>query len=321
MQKFDFVKNLEKIAENLFSQEILNHFNNAINQPKSAYAFGQLNPILFSSKSRYDQLIIDKDIFEILKNLNSEEIYSESNLSSLTRYFSNQEIRSIFTIQPCLAFYKFHLTIISTLKISKDLLLKESYSESNEQSLDNGILIFEVVNENDSQDIELYIKILSLLNELASLVDKIYNSGMETENDETDEAESEEEKNVEIILLDSGSNSNIGLKTGIETAKSLFLIFKEIWDFVISHKQYKSKQKNDTLLESLTIRKEIMDKLEQGVISELEAKEYTHIVKTRAEDLIGLKVLPKELIKKNHEINNHKLLEEFKELRLLNQKK
>lgn len=320
MQKFDFVKNLEKIAENLFSQEILKHFDNAINQPQSNYAFGHLNPILFSSKSRYDQLKTDKDIFEILRNLNSVEIYSESNLSSLTNYFSNQQIKSIFTIKQCLAFYKFHLSIVSTLSISKNLLLKESYSESNEQSLENGILIFEVVIEEDSKNINLYIKILSLLNELGTLVDKIYNSGTEEENTETEEEE-ENKNSVEIILLDSGSNSNIGLKTGIETAKSLFLIFKEIWDFVISHKQYKSNQKNNTLLESLTIRKEILTKLEEGVITEQEAKEYTHIVKTRAEDLIGLKVLPKELIQKNHEINNNKLLEEFKELRLLNQKK
>jgi hypothetical protein len=313
MQKFDFVKNLEKISENLFSQEILVHFESAINQPTANYAFGNLKPILFTSKSRYDQLIRDNDIVEILKELDSEEIYSETNLSELIGYLSPNQIGNLFKIKQCLAFYKFHLTITSVLKISKDLLLKSSYSESNEQSLQNGILIFEVINEKESKNIELYIKILSLLNELATLVDKISESEEETDN------EKEDEHPVEIILLDSGSNSNIGLKTGIETAKSLFLIFKEIWDFVISHKQYKSKQGNDALLESLTIRKEILTKLEEGVITEKEAQEYTHIIKTRAEDLIGMKVLPKELIQKNHEIDNKKLLNEFKELRLLNQ--
>jgi hypothetical protein len=316
MQKFDFVKNLEKISENLFSQEVLTHFENAINQPGSNYQFGNLRPTLFSSKSRYDQLIKDPDIFEILKKLDSDEIYSEANLSLLTGYLSTQQIGNIFMIKQCLAFYKFHLTIISTLNISKDLLLKSSYSESNEQTLQNGIIIFEIVIEEDSKDIDLYIKVLSLLNELASFVDKVSDSGVNS-----DIEEGEDKNNVEIILLDSGSNSNIGLKTGIETAKSLFLIFKEIWDFVVSHKQYQSKQKNDTLLESLTIRKAILTKLEEGVITENEAKEYTHIIKTRAEDLIGLKVLPKELIQKSHEIDNKKLLDEFKELRLLNQKK
>lgn len=214
-----------------------------------------------------------------------------------------------------MAFYKFHLTIISTLKISKDLLLKSSYSESNKQSLDNGIVLFEVVIEEDSKDIGLYIKIFTLLRDIALKVHTLNNLDTEQAN-----TEQEEENPVEIILLDSGSSSNIGLKTGSETAKSLFLIFKEIWDFVISHKQYKTKQNNEALLESLSIRKEIMDKLDEGVITEQEAKEYTHIIKTRAEDLIGLKVIPKELIQKNHELNNKKLLEEFKELRLLNQK-
>lgn len=314
MQKFDFVKNLEKISENLFSQEVLQHFTTALNQPNSNYSFGNLKPTLFSSKSRYDQLIKDPDIYEILKNLDSDEIYSESNLSALTGYLSTQQIGNLFKIKQCLAFYKFHLTVISTLKISKDLLLKSSYSESNEQSLDNGILIFEVVIEEESKDISLYIKIFTLLRDIALQV-----HNLNTEQNENEVLE-DEENPVEVILLDSGSSSNIGLKTGIETAKSLFLIFKEIWDFVISHKQYKSKQKNEALLESLSIRKEIMDKLEEGVITEQEAKEYTHIIKTRAEDLIGLKVIPKELIQKNHELNNKKLLEEFKELRLLNQK-
>jgi len=305
MQKFDFVKNLEKISENLFSQEVLKHFETAINQPGTNYAFGQLKPTLFSSKSRYDQLIKDLDVYEILKNLDSDEIYSESNLSSLTGYLSTQQIGNIFRIKQCLAFYKFHLTIISTLKISKDLLLKSSYSESNEQSLENGIVIFEVVIEEESKDISLYIKIFTLLRDIALQVHNLNNSA-------TEQTEEDDDENpVDIILLDSGSSSNIGLKTGIETAKSLF---------VVSHKQYKTKQKNEALLESLSIRKEIMDKLEEGVITDKEAQEYTHIIKTRAEDLIGLKVMPKELIQKNHELNNKKLLEEFKELRLLNQK-
>lgn len=96
MQKFDFVKNLEKISENLFSQEVLQHFDAALNQPGSNYSFGNLRPTLFSSKSRYDQLIKDPSVYEILKNLDSDEIYSESNLSPLTGYLSTQSIGNLF---------------------------------------------------------------------------------------------------------------------------------------------------------------------------------------------------------------------------------
>lgn len=313
MQKFDFVKNLEKISENLFSQEINKHFDSSIKEPRNDYNFEKLKPILFNSKSKYDQLIEDDGIFDILKNLNSEKIYSVENLSNLTNYFHSTQISKILLRDKCLEFYKFHLTIISTLQISKNLLLKNSYSDSNEQTLENGIIIFEIVIGEELENIQLYIKVLSLLKELTSLVDKISNINTE----ETDDLENE--KPVDIVLLDSGSSSNIGLKTGIDTAKSLFLIFKEIWDFTLSYKQYKSTQNSNALLESLTIRKEILTKLEEGVITDKEAQEYTHIIKTRAEDLIGLKVLPKELVQENHKISNVKLLNEFKELRLLNQ--
>lgn len=311
MQKFDFVKNLETICEELFSEEILKHFGGAIDQPATSYPFGNLKPTLFKSKSNYDQLIKDDDKFEILEGLNASSVYSENNLSALTGYLSSQQIKNIFTVKQCLEFFQFHLAIKSTLKLTKKLLLKEIYSESNEQNLQNGVIIFEAIIEEDSENIELYIKILSLLKEIANIVDKI------EEKNQENNSERESVEDVEVILLDSGSNLNIGLKTGVETAKSLFLIFKEIWDFIISHKYYQTKKRGEALLESLTIRKEILQKVEEGVISEAEAKEYIHIIKTRAEDLIGLKVLPKEIVKETKEINSKKVLEEYKELRLL----
>ena len=42
----------------------------------------------------------------------------------------------------------------------------------------------------------------------------------------------DEEEDTEIILLDSGSDTNVGIQASVETAKSLFLIFKEVWDLI-----------------------------------------------------------------------------------------
>ncbi len=149
---------------------------------------------------------------------------------------------------------------------------------------------------------ETYIKIFQALEQLVNTISKI-----------VDDVESKSE----IILLDSGSDSNIGIKTGIETAKSLFLIFKEVWEFVISRKLYKEKQNNQALLDSLSIRSTINEKIKDGTISEEEGKEYVHLIKTRTDDLIGLNVLPKQIAMGTNYVDNKKILSSLEGQRLI----
>ena len=85
----------------------------------------------------------------------------------------------------------------------------------------NGVIFFQILIDGEGLETEQYIKIFTTLNELIKTIGKIVD---------------EKEEKSEIILLDSGSDSNIGVKSGIETAKALFLIFKEVWDFIISFK-------------------------------------------------------------------------------------
>jgi hypothetical protein len=147
-----------------------------------------------------------------------------------------------------------------------------------------------------------YIKIFTAINELTETISKIVN---------------EEEQKSEIILLDSGSDSNIGIKSGVETAKSLFLIFKEVWDYITNFQYYKHKQKNQALLESLSIRTEILQKVNEKILTEEEGKEYLHMIKTRTDDLIGMKVLPKKILVDSTKIENKKLLAEFEGIKML----
>jgi len=302
MQKIDFVTNLETIVEKLQSANILKHFTNGFANPGQVYAYNQINSLLFLSKSNYDQIKNDEKYSAILNSIGAQQIYTEQNLAHLTTLLISQTASGIITRETALALFNFHNTLVSTLNLSKNVLISKSLNTNFQDSINNGIVIFQIVIESEGLFTEKYIKILNAFQELIETISKI---------------EGEFEQKSEIILLDSGSDTNIGIKSGIETAKSLFLIFKEIWDFIISYRQYKQSQKGKALLESLTIRAEILKKVEEGVISEAEGVKYTHMIKTRTDELIGLKVLPKQIVMDSNLVENKKMLSEFEGMKML----
>ena len=292
MQKLDFVKKLEIIVDELQSNEIAEKFIKGFTQP-GGYGYSEIKAPIFISKSNYDKLNKDAKYSEILNSLNGDELYSVQNLSNLTTILQQTNATSVVGSVIAVTFFNFHNSLMNTLKITKDILLNETLEKSNETNLNEGVLIFQIVIENEGLSTEKYIKIFTALEELVSTLGKI---------------EKDDEIKSEIILLDSGSDTNLGVRTTIETAKSLFLIFKEIWDFIINYKYYNTQQKNNALLESLTIRTEIQKKIDEKILTEDEGKEYLHLIKTRTDDLIGLKVLPKQIVIETNQIENKKLL-------------
>lgn len=302
MQKIDFVKNLETIVDKLKSTDILNQFEAGFKQPGQPFNYGTINPLLFLSKSNYDQIKDDPRYSEILKTLNAQSIYTENNLSNLTTILRAVNAQNIIVAANAIALYNFHNTLIKTSALSKNILQSKSITENLSNEVDNGVVIFQILIEGEGLETGQYIKIFTAINELIETISKIVN---------------EQDQKSEIILLDSGSDSNVGVKSGIETAKSLFLIFKEVWDFVTSFQFYKQKQKNQALLESLTIRTEIQKKIDEGILTKEEGKAYLHMIKTRTDDLIGMKVLPKQIVMDTNQIENKKLLAEFEGMKML----
>lgn len=302
MQKLDFVKNIEIIVESLKSEAILLHFKTGFAVPNQGFNYDYIIPQLFSSKSNYERIKNDEGISKILTFFNCEEMFSEENLTKLTRSLTPSNASTIISYANNVKLYNFHNSLLKTYNLSKELLLNDLLNEPYEESLEEGVNIFQIVIEEEALETYKYIKILTSLTELIDAINKI---------------KKDEISLSEIILLDSGSDTNIGIKTGIETAKSLFLIFKEVWDFATNHKQYKNEQNNKALLESLSIRTEIFKKVEEGIISESEGTEYVHLIKTRTDDLIGMKVMPKLIVIENNKIENKKLLKEMQGIRLL----
>lgn len=302
MQKIDFVKNVETIVEKLKSADILKQFDDGFKQPGQAFNYGNINPLLFISKSNYDQIKNDDRYSEILSSLEAQSIYQETNLSQLTTILRNVKAEHVITAPNAVTLYNFHNTLIKTFTLSKNILQSSSITDSLDNEIDNGVVVFQIIIESEGLETEQYIKIFTAINQLIEIISKIVN---------------EQDQKSEIILLDSGSDTNVGVKSGIETAKSLFLIFKEVWDFITSFKFYKQKQKNQALLDSLTIRTEIQKKVEEGILTNEEGLEYMHMIKTRTDDLIGMKVLPKQIVIESNHIENKKLLAEFEGLKML----
>lgn len=301
MQKFDYVKSLKEIVKQLFSEQIVDFYNSAMKiTPNGQYNnadFRELLPILFQSKGNYVDLQRNKGYENILIKVLANNIYSDENLAILAQKLSSDLTYEILKRKECVELYCFHNSLLMMLHSSESLLLSESLNDSFEDSIKNGILIFQTVIENDFLSSEDYIKIFVALQELTNIVGKII-YGKETE-----------KYNTEIILLDSGSDTNIGIKTKAEIAKAIFDLFKEIWDYITSFKFNRQDRKNKELLDSLAIRAEIKKKVEEGVISSEEAKEYEFYIKSRTDKLIGLKTLPKQIVIQNYNQPNRDLLE------------
>ncbi|GAC1308962.1 MAG: hypothetical protein NVSMB24_23550 [Mucilaginibacter sp.] len=304
MQKIDFVKNLEVIVEKLQSEKIIALFDNGFRIPNNPYSFELINPLLFQSKSNFDQIKNNVQMSQILIGLNAEELYSESNLAQLTTILRPTPAAHIVIHAIPVSFYSFHKSLLLTAKLAKEVLLSEILNEGFDETLNRGILIFQVVIDNEGLETERYIKIFSALNELVETISKVV----------------EETEKSEVVLLDSGSDTNVGIKAGVETAKSLFLVFKEIWDYIVSFRHYRQNVDNKSLLDSLSIREEIQKKVSAGIISEAEGKEYSHMIKSRTDELIGMKVMPKQIVIESTEIQNKKLLSDFEGYKMLGQR-
>ncbi|WP_338767097.1 hypothetical protein WAF17_05125 [Bernardetia sp. ABR2-2B] len=306
MQKLDFVKNLEIIVSNLESSAIISYFQAGGKAKGANYDFSPINLHLFRSKSNYDNISNNVELNEILDALEASTLYNESNLSQLTTIFRNTQFHNLVANPLAFSFYNFHNTLLSMLKLAKKVLLTSLLEKNYDDYIEEGIIVFQTVIDTDGLKTETYAKIFTALADLVEVL-SILNG--------------EQEQESKIILLDSGSNTNTAIKTGIETAKSLFSIFKEVWDFTVNHKYYKASQTNKVILESLTTREEINKKVANGTITEDEAKQYQHLIKTRTNELIKLKTLPKQIVVENNQIENRKLLKEFDSTKTLTEGK
>lgn len=300
MQKLDFTENLKILTTSLNSYEIVDYIDKL--PAAGVINTHQLTPIIIESKSNYDKIGFEDKRWEILQALDSDEIYNDKKIAALINSFVSITVQSqskvqLFLRPELLSLYNFHRSLISTLKLGEEVLLRNNLLDFD----DNGTIIFRVLAD-EELTLTKYSRILNLLKDLIEIIQKI-----------------DGEENIEprLTLLDSGSDTNLGIKTTVETAKSLFQIFKEVWDWVLNRKFYNSKLRNAGLLDNLNVLVAIKNAQDTGAIDENTAKIYKETVIRRTEDLLELNVIPKDLIDTSTRENSRKLLSEYTEIRLL----
>ena len=195
MQKIEFLHFIDEITTRLKSNEIVGYFKQGFAQPNTAYDYSVIRPLLFKSKSQFDQIMIDENKSKFLKKISGISIYSEQNMATLSAELQHTGAKSILTNITSTQFYSFHSSLIDLKNISKELLSNELINNNYEENINLGIIIFQVQIETEGLETSKYIKILSALDDLVKVIEK---------------AMKIVESSSEIVLLDSGSNTNIG---------------------------------------------------------------------------------------------------------------
>ncbi|MBI3586191.1 MAG: hypothetical protein HY088_03570 [Ignavibacteriales bacterium] len=307
MQKLDFTLNIQVIKEGLRSSEFVEKFDKALLQNIDPYNGTVLTAILVQSKSNYDQLVQKEHLRKIFEQLGALPIYETGNFSQILDIaLSKKSSYQILYNKPFGDFYSMQSAILRIAKLAENLFFEES-TQGVTENIDLGYLVFQVsVNEGGLSIVD-YGKIFEKLRELIEAISKALDPTRTLEE-------------PKLLLLDSGSNTNLGIKTTAEVAHSLAIIFKEIWDWIINKEHYKNKLFNDSLMSNLEVMKVIKQHEKEGTLNADEAKTLVHTIKTRTNDLLELNVLPKKIADENYQVKPSDLLLEYKEIKKLNPK-
>lgn len=307
MQKLEYTNAINSLAVQLSSSKIVQFFNDKTAQ--SPIETSGLSRLIVESKSNFDR-IIEKNGEELIvaKSINAENLYDPVFIGQLINHVVLNNKRSkaqLFALGHTLAFYSFHSTL-ETMRISTNSVLFANNGLT-ELSKDD-ILIFRILSNDGNISIAHLISISKTLKELLELIQKI----VEPEGRKQD---------IEIILLDSGSDSNLGVKYSAKAVSSTFQLLKSIWEWIVARKFYKNKLRKADILGDLEVLNKIEESRQNKALTDDEAKGYKELILRRSQELIDLKVIPKELTKMQTEDANYQLIGEFTETRLIESQK
>jgi len=304
MQKLDFTYQLETISKLLRSADVVRFMNEIMEKNTNPFHGVGITSILLESKSNYDSLAKEESFKSILGILNSAEAYETQRFSEMiNEVHSRKSTFEIFYRSLFSSFYAFHSGIMKMNEISRKAFFDDTPAKR-EDDLETGYIILEILTD-QPLDLDGYLKVLDLLRDLVEALSKSI-------------FPQDTPSSPKILLLDSGSSTNLGIQTGIETAKSLFLMFKEVWDWIVNKKFYEQHQENQALLENLAVIRQIKEHQEAGYLTDDEGKELTHKIKTRVFDLVDLNVLPKTITKEKFESSHKDILLNYREIKKLN---
>lgn len=302
MQRIDFVKAFTDLTVLLRSTAILRVLEPGFTGNQKGPDYAEIVNVFFESKEGYYNAVKDPVKLKILEAFGAIPLYENKSLAYITAIFPSRQPKDLFVDDAIRNFWFLHYSLYKLGNLLQEELVKRDFLNEPLFQVTQGLIAFRIINSSAGIDPGILANIFNAIKELFKAVGEI--NGI---NDEK----------VEIVLLDSGSDINTIVKTSAETARSVFLIFKEMWDFFTNKKHYKHKQDMQSIMESLSVREEIKKKEDAGVLSSEEAKRLIHMVRSRTDELLNLHTIPKFLVDSEDQESQTKLLETIRETRLL----
>jgi len=307
MQRLDLLNKLKTISAGLKSEQILAatsvDFQAFLVNSGAPWNSQKFYPLFIESKSGYDLLFLQEELRPLLHTIEAAKVYEISEFSRLLKGIMNSPNVTVAFIAGLFQIHTFHYLLQKNLTLLRTFLIHgdEITSTSPEEK---GLVILEITDFGGGISLDKLSKIFRLVSELTEIIASV-------------ETPAQEFQSPEIILLDSGSSSNMAFKTSVETAKSLFLVFKEVWDYCLNHKHYKNKLEIESLTSNLTILEKIKNAEQNQLLTPEKAKEYSTLIVRKTDELIGLKVLPKKIVSEVSSITHIALLQDLPSIKLL----
>ena len=297
MQKLDYTKTLQLIADQLKSEEIMAAIEKGIQSLQGGFDGNNFTATLLSSKSNYDKLTNNPIAMEILNSLGAQLVYDNANYSQLlNRTVTANQLAKLIYEELFYRFYSLHNSIKGCLKNATTLLVKDDKVQHYEKQESN-ILILQVDSGNLTLTLSNIITIFELLRDLADEIQRHANADRQKED-------------LQVVLLDSGSEFAVGVKATTELLQTLLDIFKQIWNWRLTRRYEKNLLENQIIANNLELLKIIRTHNLAGELSEVEAKALTTLVTRKTNDLFDLNVLPKQIAMDVRTESNMKLLQE-----------
>lgn len=306
MQKLDFTEAVDKLENILFSSSITDYVKNL---PPNNMKLQPLTQFIIQSKSNYDKLLHNSNESVILEILGGAKIYNEKAIAELLNTIATVTVqnhlakRDLHGYSPFNSFCDLHFFIKNMSTLSKNVFFKEDHIYD---TFYDDLIVLRVLIGEENLNVSVYKKIFAILDELLDILYKLI--------------EKEDVNRATIFLLDSGSDSNVGIKSTTEVSSSLFNLFRTVWEWIVAKKFYKNRLRNEALLDNIDVLKKIKEAEKDGVLDSNTAKIYKEQILRKTEDLLELNVIPKVLIEKDERGTNTSLLNEYKEQKLIEEK-
>jgi len=259
--------------------------------------------LLFESRVAIAELLKAEDTGKIVKALGVDEIYEPPRLARMLAAMTNQgQAAGIWQNNDYYReFFSFNNTIEWLIKVEKacsQLLEKDKLGETKPEE----VVEIELADyEGTSVEIQRVTKLFDLLSNLHTNLARVLGIG---------------DAQLKVVILDSGSNLLVGLKTAVDIVKLISGLFKEIWDKIKYGRFEDFDRKIDSISKGLTVTAVIQQQIENKTLDEETGNNLKYRILADMTTLVGIgAMLPATEL--SEQVDRERLLTEKRGIKLL----